>query len=236
MPSFPDQHQALTHLLAQSASTRQRLLEMAAREHVGVAALNQSTAVEEIIAAGREQIEVTAALQGVLQQTLEQLREGGRVQTEVEPPDHSGVLHRILEVGQAQRDIAALMSNQIVDALERVTRIPVEDISLTTLRTVQRTVQAEIKSFRTLVGMARQQVTTRQDLDHLDRIERDLNARLGHLRHAEAIDKVRGFEQLAEEAVSNIMRVANAEIDDQIRALQVLVEHARRMLAGLREP
>ena len=94
-------------------------LQTIARRHVGGAALEQTAAVEGIIAAGREQIEIADALREVMSLTLHEVRAASLEQIQTAAPKHVTMLREIIQAGRDQLDVAALLQETINQALER---------------------------------------------------------------------------------------------------------------------
>jgi hypothetical protein len=232
MSSHGPSRQPLAQLQRRSGENRQRL-QILAREHVGAAALEQTAAVEEIIAAGREQIEITEALREVVALTLHEVRAASIEQIQSAAPKHTIMLQEVIQAGRAQLDVTAILGEAINQALEQVTRIPPSEISLNALRHIQVQVHEQIQALEGLIHVARRHVSSAEDIAQLEQVSRDLHSRRQRLEHAEAVDKLTAFERVSESAVASIMTVEHAEPAERIAALEQLIAMAQRQLDAL---
>lgn len=225
--------QPLAQLKGRSTHNRHRINVNAAREHVGGAALEQTAALEEVIAAGREQIEITDALRQVMFVTLNEVRSASLEQIQTGAPRHVNMLREIIQTSQEQLDVAALLSDTINRALESVTHIPPEEINLRVLRQVQARVRQQIEALEELIGVARQHASSAEDIAQLEQISSSLHGRLKGLERVEAVDKLTAFEQVSESAVASMMNVEHALPVDRAAALRQLIATAQVQLALL---
>ncbi len=222
----------LAHLQQRGLNHRQRL-QTIARRHVGGAALEQTAAVEGIIAAGREQLEIADALREVMALTLHEVRAASLEQIQTAAPQHTTMLREMIQAGRDQLDVAALLQDVINQALERVTKIPPEEVNLNTLRQIQRQVHEQIGALEHFIRVVRQHVSSAEDIAQLGQLGDTLHGRLNHLQHVEAVDKLIAFEQVSESALIRIMTVENAQPADRIAALKQLIATAQEQLAVL---
>ncbi|MGY2895476.1 hypothetical protein [Deinococcus sp. UYEF24] len=248
----------LLELNVQSREQRRRLNEARAREHVGAAGWHQTTLLEEIIRAGRDQFASTDALRQVVQLTTESLRalplaagqeRGGQRRT----------LEEIVRSGHQQVSAAQELEEVIQQALGEIIETPISDLSARQLNRVLERVQEQIRALNLMIEAARAQVGTLEQLQELDDVSVSYQQRLGALHHLSAEEELEMLgnvgEQVAERiaelgvggdrqldtlgnisgAVVRQMAETTASKDDQLQALEQVQTEARQQARKLHE-
>ena len=197
-----------------------------AREHVGAAGWAQNSALEKIIHAGREQLAVTDALRQVVSLTLAQLRQVPLNEVEQFGPGHSSALKTIVESGDEQVDAATALEALIQDALAAVVDTPLNELNLAKLEGIHAAVQDQLRALHVIIDAAKSQARTLAQLQALDAVSAEQQARVAQALHQEAETKVRALEHVAGEATSEIGQLSQADVGGRLSALEEVAGHA----------
>lgn len=224
------------HDLQQRRTAQQeRLNILAARRHVGAAGLAQTEALEELIALGREQIEISAALREVATLTVGEVRDQSLSGLQSASPKHADMLRAVVQSSREQLEQANVLGDLVQDALTQVQRIPPEQVSAAALRQIQAQVRRQVEALEQLLRVAEAHVQTVEQVADLEQVRTGLHDKLEQIERAEAQDKLRAFEQLSEGAVASILSVEHADDRDRARALRQLIAAAETQLARLED-
>ena len=248
----------LLELEVQSREQRRKLNEARAREHVGAAGWHQTTLLEEIIRAGRDQFASTDALRQVVQLTTESLR-ALPLAAGQERDGQRRTLEQIVSSGHQQVGAAQELEEVIQQALGEIIETPVSDLSARQLSRVLERVQEQIRALNLMIEAARAQVGTLEQLQELDDVSVSYQQRLGALHNLSAEEELEMLGNVGEQVVERIselgvggdrqlealghisdaavrqMTETAATRDDQLHALEQVQEEARQQVRKLHE-
>ena len=198
----------LLELGAQSREQRRRLNEARAREHVGAAGWHQTTLLEEIIRAGRDQFASTDALRQVVQLTTESLRALPLAAGQDSRSGQRRTLEQIVRSGHQQVSAAQELEEVIQQALGEIIETPISDLNARQLNRVLDRVQEQIRALNLMIEAARAQVGTLTQLQALDDVSLSYQQRLGELHNLSAEEELEVLGNVGEQVVERI-----AELD-----------------------
>jgi hypothetical protein len=249
----------LLGLSAQSRAQRLRLNEARAREHVGAAGWHQTTLLEEIIRAGRDQFASTDALRQVVQLTTDSLRALPLAGGQDSRSGQRRTLEQIVQSGNQQVSAAQELEEVIQQALGEIIETPVSDLNARQLTRVLDRVQEQIRALNLMIEAARAQVGTLTQLQALDDVSLSYQQRLGELQNLSAEEELEVLgsvgaqvvERIAEldveggrqletlgtisDAVVRQMSETTASRDDQLQALEQVQAEARQQVEKLNQ-
>ena len=195
---------ALLELSERSREQQRKLAEARAREHVGAAGWHQTTLLEEIIRAGRDQFASTDALRQVVRLTTQTLRELPLAAGQEPRDDQQRTLEGIVESGNQQVDAAHELEEVIQQALADVIGTPLADLSAHKLERVLVRVREQIRALNLMIEAARAEVGTLEQLQALDAVSVAYQRRLGELQDLSAEDELEVLGNVGEQVVERI--------------------------------
>ncbi|EYB66836.1 hypothetical protein DEIPH_ctg066orf0019 [Deinococcus phoenicis] len=188
---------------------RRRLAEVRAREHVGAAGWAQTSTLENILRAGREGLAATDTLRQLVRLTTEQVRSLPLAGPQEERDGHVRALTDIVQRGEGQITAAEALDDLICQALEDVTRTPVADVNVQTLRRIHERVQEQVEALNTIIGSARAQAGTLEEVTRLAQLSAEHQDRVNALRQFSAEEELQALTAAGEGIVERI-----AELDE----------------------
>ena len=194
---------ALRELSERSRRQRRKLNEARAREHVGAAGWQQTTLLEEIILAGREQFASTNALRQVVTLSTESLR---ALPLAAQKPrdDQQRTLEGIVESGNQQVMAAQELEEVIQQALAEVIDTPLSDVNARQLERILTRVRQQIQALNLMIEAARTQVGTLEQMQALDAVIASYQRRLGELSSLSAEEELDVLGNVGEQVVGRI--------------------------------
>lgn len=202
---------------------RRRVAEARAREHVGAAGWAQTSTLEAIIRAGREGSAATEALRQVVSLTTEQVRSLPLGAPGEEREAHAHVLSEIVQSGEEQIGAAEALDELVRRALGEVTRTPVDEVSVQTLRRIHGRLQTQVGALETIIESARAQANTLEQIARLDRVSAEHQERVEAIRQLGAQEEVQALGDMGEEVVERIAELDQAN-SHQLEALERIGE------------
>ena len=249
----------LLALGARSREQQRKLAEARAREHVGAAGWHQTTLLEEIIRAGRDQFASTDALRQVVQLTTESLRALPLAAGQDSRGGQRRTLEQIVESGHQQVGAALELEEVIQQALGEIIETPISDLNARQLNRVLDRVRQQIRALNLMIEAARTQVGTLEHLQQLDDVSLSYQQRLGALHNLSAEEELEMLGTVGEQVVERIAELAvdgdrqletlgniseavvrqmaetSASRDDQLQALEQVQTEARQQARKLHE-
>ena len=202
--------QELLDLSQGSREQLRRQAEARAREQVGAAGWQQTSLLEEIIRAGRDQFASTDALRQEVRQTTESLRGLPLSAGQGSRDEQQQALERLVEVGHQQIGSAHELEEVIQQALREIAQTPLPDLNAQQLQRVLGRVREQIGALDLLIEVARAQVGTLEQLQTLDLVSAAYQQRLQEMRTLNAEDELDRLGELAVETVERIAGVSAA--------------------------
>nr|WP_235514627.1 hypothetical protein [Deinococcus sp. Leaf326] len=174
-----------------------------ARRHVGAAGFLQHDVLEQIISAGRDQIEVTRSLHQVVTATQAQLQatqltttEGGQA--------HLDTLRDIVKSSEAQIRIATELRESIQHILTDVIGTPLEEVSGHLLRTLGEVVQQQLEELQNLITTALGEADTAQQRAKLQQVRDDTETLQVQVAHEQSERNLTQLELLGAVALERV--------------------------------
>lgn len=219
MNSVPEQAAGpLAEVREVSLQQRRRVSEVRAREHVGAAGWEQTSVLESIIRAGREGLAATDALRQVVTLTTEQLRALPlNAPSEARGEQLQALLH-LQESGEVQVRAAEALDTLVCEALENVTRTPVNEVSLGRLQAIHQHVREQVLALDTIMQAAQVQADTLTQVQRLEQVSAEYQQRVSSLRHLSAADEAQALGTAGEQLVERIAQLDEAA-PEQLSAL-----------------
>lgn len=191
----------------ESDSRIERVSFSETRHHVGAAGLDQRHVLEEIIAAGREQIAVAQALRKVLALTLEQQRSMPLVELGASLSAQQAALQQIMTSGQAQVETAQELRATIQQVLSDVRETPLELISSHLLTTLGASVHQQVQDLNDIIQVAVGQASSLEQIVRLEEVSAQTATRLRETEHTRNEHELVELIQQAAQALSNVRRL-----------------------------
>ncbi|MEW6420145.1 MAG: hypothetical protein AB1511_00260 [Deinococcota bacterium] len=221
-----------------TGAQRRRLAEVRAWEHVGAAGWAQTRVLEDILRAGREGLAATETLRQVVKLTTEQVRALPLHVPSEQREEHLRTLSEIAQSGEAQITAAEALDDLICRALEAVTRTPMEDVNVRSLRQIQERVQEQLRALDTIIAAARAQAGTLEEIARLDQLSVQHQQRVEALRHFGTEEELRALTEAGEGIVERIAELEEAgprQLDALTRIGEAVAEKVRETAAPLPE-
>ena len=196
----------------------------AARQHVGVAGLEQTAALERIVAVGRSQPSISRALEQVAQ-TLQDVRMGAS----------EAASQELLEASQEQLQAVQQFEVIVSDALRTVASMPIETISVQALQEIDLSAKEQLASLEQLVHEVQERSTSQPQIDLLEQVREGVHQGITAIEVQEASGQVESLSLTSHEAVSQIAALVHAPVEQQIAALDDLADAARTKANLLRQ-
>ena len=196
-----------------------------AREHVGAAGLEQTAALERMIAVSRGQAAVTRALEAF----GHTLRADAPEDTEAQ----EAVIAELRVVSEEQLDAAHRLDEMIALALKAVTLTPIEQISAATLLEIGEQVQMQISALNAVIAGAQVGVHPRARAA-LEQVSEQVQAAQEQVEQAEIQGQVQALGALGKDTVTQIAHVEGASTQVQIDTLERVVEKAQQQVDELK--
>ena len=194
---------ALKEQGVRSREQQRRLGEARAREHVGAAGWQQTTLLEEIILAGREQVVSTNALRQVVTLSTESLRTLP-LGSQESRDDQQRTLEGIVESGNQQVTAAQELEEVIQQALAEVINTPLSELNARHMERILMRVRQQIQALNLMIEAARTQVGTLEQLQALDAVSASYQRRLGELISLSAEEELDVLGTMGEQVVGRI--------------------------------
>ena len=215
----------------------ERAASAAARYHVGAAGFVQRDMLEQIIAAGRDQIAVTQSLRRVLITTVAQLSAIPMAEVGAVAQEQRAALERIVTAGQVQVQRAKDLRLAIQQALAEVQNTPLEHVSGHLLSTLGEAVRRQVADLENIIGAAINEASTVEQIARLERMSAELYA---HLLSTEHDRGERELTQLDLQGAEALKRVRSLEEVGQTHAMQKThleqaAEGSRRQIRALED-
>ncbi|WP_407543160.1 hypothetical protein Q0M94_24375 (plasmid) [Deinococcus radiomollis] len=191
----------------------------AARQHVGVAGLEQTAVLERIIAIGRSQPSISRSLERIAQ-TLKETQDADN--------------QELLDASQEQLQVVRQFHEVVSEALQTVTSIPMEEISVQTLTEIDASVKEQLITLEGLVHDVQAQSTAQGQTHPLTQVSEDVQEVLEAIEMEEASGQVESLSLTSQEAVVQIAALVHAPTEQQIAALDDLADAARAQADLLR--
>lgn len=221
MAAHPDLPLTLREI--QQQGVVQREVVLAARRHVGAAGIEQTAALERIIAVGRSQPSILRALERIAQT----LREEGAGTSAAET-------QALLEASREQLQFVRHVEQVVTEALSRVTATPVEQISAARLAEVDLGARAQLSALERLVEEVEQQSRSQAQLEVLEQVETEVHQALGAIEEQEARGQVESLSLVGQEAVAQLGALDQAPVGEQIAALEDVARAAQEQAEALK--
>ncbi|WP_424951353.1 hypothetical protein [Deinococcus sp.] len=209
---------ALLDLGLRSREQQRKLAEARAREHVGAAGWQQTTLLEEIIRAGRDQFATTDALRQVISLTTETLRSLPLAAGQESRDDQQRTLEQIVASGNQQVQAAYELEEVIRQALGEIVETPLPDVNARQLERILLRVQQQITALNLMIEAARVQVSTLEQLQAIDDVSASYQQRLGELQSLSAEEELEVLGNVGVQVVGRIAEL-DAAGDRQLEKL-----------------
>lgn len=219
----PDAELPLTMRQIREHGVLSRDVVLAARRHVGVAGLEQTAALERIVAVGRSQPSISRALKRIAQ-TLEDAHTG------TSGADTQELLDASREQLLAVQQFEVIVS----DALRTVASMPVEEISVQVLGEIDLSAKEQLATLERLVQEVQDRSSSQLQIDLLERVGERVHLALESIEVQEASGQVTALSLTSQGAVSQIAALVQAPTGQQIAALDDLADAARAQADLLR--
>jgi hypothetical protein len=213
----------------QAQEQRRRLNETQAREHVGAAGWRQTSLLEEIIRAGREQFASTDALRQVVSVTTQSLRTSA-LSSQEDRRGQQRTLEGIVASGHEQVALAHELEGVIERALREVIGTPLSDVNARRLEHVLNRVREQIGALNLMIEAARAQVGSLEQLQALDAVSATYQRRLGELSSLSAEEELDALGSMGEQVAQRIVEV-DAPAEKQLEKLGTIGEAAVKQVA-----
>lgn len=177
---------------------------VSARQHVGAAGFAQRDVLEQIIAAGQEQLAFTQSLRQVVASTLEQLRALPVKDLPDAAQTHLGALQDIVASGQQQIETATQLRQTIQRALDEVRNTPLEHVSAYVLSTLKDAVHQQVSDLQEIIGVAIDEAATTEQIAQLQQVSADAAQRVLAGQHAREERELAELDRLGQEALEKI--------------------------------
>ncbi|WP_407541029.1 hypothetical protein Q0M94_06440 [Deinococcus radiomollis] len=201
-----------------------RNVVLAARQQVGVAGLEQTAALERIVAVGRSQPSISRALKRVAR-TLQDARTGASEAANQE----------LLEASQEQLQAVQQFEVIVSNALRTVALMPIEMISVQALQEIDVSAKEQLANLEQLVHEVQERSTSQPQIDLLDQVKEGVQQGIAAIELQEASGQVELLSLTGQEAVSQIAALEHAPAEQQIAALEELADAARAQADLLRD-
>ena len=196
---------------------------LVARQHVGTAGLEQTAALERIVAVGQSQPSISRALKRIAG-TLQE------VQTGTSAADTQELLDASREQLHAVQQFEVIVS----DALRTVASMPVEMISAQALKEIDLSAKEQLATLEQLVQDVQDRSRSQPQIDLLERVKEGVQQGIEAIEVQEASGQVESLSLTSQEAMSQIATLAHAQKEQQIAALDDLADSARAQADLLR--
>ncbi|WP_019588831.1 hypothetical protein [Deinococcus apachensis] len=208
---------------------------MSARHHVGAAGFAQSNVLEQIITAGREQIELIRSLRQVVDATHAQLQALPPADRADATQPQVATLQNIVREGQAQIEAAEELRRAIQRTLADIRGTPVEEVSAKVLKTLGEIVWQQAADLENLITAAITEASTTEQITNLERVSEETQTRLEHVEHEQVERELVHLHLLGHQALEHIRSLeASGQTHAEQRAqLEQEAEVARRSIAAL---
>lgn len=195
-------------------------LLMAARRHVGAAGIEQTAALERLIAAGQEHTGLTVALQ--------------KVNTLLQNSGNTQALNTLLDESQQQLLILHELAGIVTQALQQITATPVVRVSVQVLEDIANRMHQRLYALNRLVERIELSPAVPDSATPgLEAVLAALEAELLRIRHAEHEGRLQTLIELACQAIQDISAQEPSEAEDRRAALNTIVDFAKAERAAL---
>ena len=191
----------------------------AARQHVGVAGLEQTAVLERIIAIGRSQPSISCSLERIAQ-TLKETQDADN--------------QELLAASQEQLQVVRQFQEIVSEALQTVNSLPIEEVSVQALSEIDASVKEQLMSLEQLVHDVQAQSSSQEQTHPLTQVSEDVQYVLETIETQEASGQVESLSLTSQEAVAQIAALVHAPTEQQIAALDDLADAARAQADLLR--
>ena len=194
-------------------------LLMAARRHVGAAGIEQTAALERLIAAGQEHTSLAMALQ--------------KVTTLLQNSSNTQALDPLLDESQQQLLILDELASTVTQALEQITATPVVRVSVEILEDIATRMHQRLADLNRLVEKIELSPAVPDSATPgLEAMRAALEAELLRIRHAEHEGRLQTLIGLACQGIQDIS-AQQLEAEDRRAALNKIVDFAKAESAAL---
>ncbi|MFC4454452.1 hypothetical protein [Deinococcus sonorensis] len=216
----PTPGERLQQLNREVQQQQHRLQEARAREHVGAAGWAQTSLLEDIIRAGRQQLAATDALRQVMTFTDQELRSTPLAAGQAVRQEQEHTLREVVASGDQQLNAAHALSRVIQEALQAVTDTPLHDISAAQLRRIHGRVQQQIRALQVVIEAARAQSSTLEQLQALDEVSAAYSEQVAALDTLSAEEELSHLQETGKQVVERISELEDAGPARQLEALE----------------
>ena len=207
----------------QDAAGLNPALLLAARRHVGAAGIEQTAALERLIAAAQEHAGLTLALL----QVSELLRQSGQ----------AGDAERVQPLLAQSRDQAVILeelARVVTGALAQITATPVQRISAEVLEAIAGRMHGQVTALEQLIdSIERSEAVPGSYTPDLEAIQERLQQELAQVAAGRRLGQLDTLHQLAVQATRDIARMEALPHADRRAALHAVLEDMQRQLHSL---
>ena len=196
---------------------------LAARQHVGAAGIEQTAALERVIAVGQGQPSIVRALSHI-SQTLQAESTGTSVADTEE----------LLATTREQLRSVQLLGEIVTEALEAVRATPIDHISAAVLSEINLEAKEQLMALEELVHEVQQRTTSGPQARLLEQVGQQVHAALDAIEIQEAHGQVESLELAGQKAVAQIAALDQAPVEHQIAALEGVAEAAQKKAEALK--
>ena len=224
LPMNPKAEPSLTMHQIREHGVLSRDVVLTARQHVGTAGLEQTAALERIVAVGESQPSISRALKRI-SQTLQE------AQTGTSAADTQELLDASQEQLQAVQQFGVIVS----EALRTVAALPVEMISVQALKEIDLSAKEQLASLEQLVQEVQERSSSQPQINLLERVKEGVQHGIEAIEMQEASGQVESLSMTGQDAVLQIAALEHAPTEQQIAALDELADAARAQADLLRD-
>jgi hypothetical protein len=188
----------------------------AARRQVGTAGLEQTAALERLIAIGQSQPAISRALERIAL-TLQDTHTG----------TSAADTRELLEASREQLAVVQQFELIVSEALQTVALMPVEQISVQVLREINLSAKEQLATLEQLVQDVQERSGSQAQIELLEQVGAGVQEALDAIEVQEASGQVESLSLSSQDAVSQIVALVQAPVEQQIAALETLAETAQ---------
>jgi hypothetical protein len=214
-------HTSLIANVFQAGKALDPHLLMAARLHVGAAGIEQTSALERLIAAGQEH----TGLVNAVQQVVALLRQA----------DDSAMQHHLMDESQQLLLVLEELSKVVTGALQQITATPVQSISAQSLENIAVQMQRHLAALETLIIAAEDSpAVPDSSTPALEAILADLRAQIAQIAAEQRQGHLTTLGQLISQAATNLAMYEGVSRLDRETELKAALLEIQHHLVGLR--
>jgi hypothetical protein len=192
----------------------------AARLHVGAAGIEQTAALERLIAAGQQHTGLVQAVQ--------------RVHALLELAGDSEEQQRLLQGSQLLLLVLEELSAVVTGALQQITATPVQSISALQLDDIAGRMQRHLSALETLIAAAEESPVIPEDsTPALEAVLADLRVRIAQIAAEQRQGHLMTLSQLITQAASNLAHYEGVSRADRVMELKTVLFELQQHLVAL---